>query len=145
MDEHSNVFLRMMAYSVPTAGGQLVVTLVVSGSIVSGTVIAAESYYERAASELAKSLDLRKPPAEMIAALQGIIKRGPKSTNDEPELGLYIYLKDVVILGPGGVKVAVPTWRGRKAHISGRNFGVPDYDNQDENGSLVGASSSAAD
>lgn len=127
MDQDSDFLLHIISFAGPTAGADFGVTLLVDGTVVSGTVIGVTEYYDRLVEELAKVLGTTSIGDNLSRELKRLPDRAPKSKNNEPEDGLFIYLRDATIAAPDETLIRIPTWRGRLSRVSGWNLGVPNY------------------
>jgi len=104
------------------------VTMVVNGVLVTGTLIGAAEFYERFPRDMYESLgmtiDEKSESYNLLKeTLQEFYRRSPKSGNDEPEMGRFLYMKDAIIVGPGGIRLNTDIWKGRLDHVSGWAMG----------------------
>lgn len=103
------------------------VTLLMEGAVISGTMIGASEYFEKFPNDLLTSLGITGNPdgirESLQEAMKTILDRSRRSKNDQPEMGRYVYMKDVTIFGPGDVRVSSDLWRGRLNHVAGWSTG----------------------
>ncbi|MFJ7280271.1 hypothetical protein [Kitasatospora sp. NPDC098663] len=102
----------------------IVVTLVMDGALVTGTVISAaewEDLYVRQIGE-ADYYGLRKVVREVLGHLDQAAEDGRRRRSPDPR---FLHLKDVTVrLGRTARKL--PAWRGLIAAVSGWSLGEPD-------------------
>ncbi|MFF2549100.1 hypothetical protein ACFVUY_41965 [Kitasatospora sp. NPDC058063] len=125
-EAHPDPYLELLRVGVEhqDVAEDVVVTLAVDGTLVTGTVIPAgawEDLYFRQVAD-ADYYGMRKVLREVIGHLDQAVEDGRRRRADDPR---FLHLKDVTVRSGRSAR-RLPAWRGPLAAVSGWSLGEPD-------------------
>jgi hypothetical protein len=109
-------------------GVSIGLTLIVDGTIVSGTTIDRAEFLVSFARQLDKAWPSQK---EASQAWEKTFTELEPLSDEERELIRkmgWVHLKDATVLGSDGRYYKIPLWRGLLTHVGGWSLGIPSFE-----------------
>jgi hypothetical protein len=118
-------YLQQMVKMANEQGVEMGVTLVVGGSVITGTMVSGATYFETFAEQFASGWTDEESKGTIQKALAQPAQLYAHGKNNDPLGASFIHLRDARIITPSE---AMPTqgmlWRGRLTEVSGFSLGT---------------------